>query len=122
MDKKTNWFIRGAALIIIIMGSFFLKDYVREKQITSQFLEDKRESDPFVCVLLDYCQDNNLPLINVSTQGTLVIGDLMRDYFLTSIEPYVEYELNVNFTDLENWNTMCPLFVDFVKLISLNSS
>ena len=86
----------------------------KQYPVMCQFLEDKRESDPFVCVLLDYCQDNNLPLINVSTQGTLVIGDLMRDYFLTSIEPYVEYELNVNFTDLENWNTMCPLFVDFV--------
>jgi len=80
-----------------------------------KFLEDKREEDPFVCVLLDYCQEFGLPLINVSTQGTLVIGDQMRDYFLTSIEPYLDYKLNIDFSDLENWKLMCPLFVDFVQ-------
>lgn len=88
----------------------------KQYPIMLKFLEDKREDDPFVCILLDYCVEFNLPLITVSTQGTLVIGDQMRDYFLTSIEPYLEYELNVDLSDLENWSLMCPLFVEFVQL------
>lgn len=112
-DNKINGYLTGKVDGSLLEFNVY-PNTCKQHPVMVKFLEDKRDDDPFTCVLLDYCVDNNLPLISVSTQGTLVIGDQMRDYFLTSIEPYVEYELNNNLSDLENWQFMCPLFVNFV--------
>jgi len=86
----------------------------KQYSIMVEFLENKRVEDPFACVLLDYCVSNNLPLINVSTQGTLLISDDMRCYLITCIHPYIDCDLIKEETNLENWIRMSPLFVEFI--------
>jgi len=60
--------------------------------------------DSFNKNILNYCFKNNLPIVTISTQGTLVINEDMQDYFLTSIQDIYDIKNN-------NW---IPLLVDKV--------
>ena len=54
-------------------------------------------------------------MTRTTSAGTLVIGDLMRDYFLTAIEEHISYSMDPDNPDIENWENSCGLFVDFIQ-------
>ncbi len=49
-------------------------------------------NDVFSKNILNYCLDNNFPLVTISTQGTLILNEDMQDYFLTAIQDL--YDIN----------------------------
>lgn len=78
--------------------------------------------DEFSKIICKHCEDNDLPLITVSTQGTILIGDEMQDYFLTSLQSLIDFE----FTDVhDTWKRICPVFVskviDFLSICKLDN-
>lgn len=66
----------------------------------------ENHADHFTKLLANYCKENNLPLITISTNGTLFIGNLMQDYFLTSIQNLVSFEVQ----SLSDWINIIPIF------------
>lgn len=79
---------------------------------------DITSKNPFASVLTEYCVGNNLPLHVVATQGTLMIGDQMTDYFLTSIEPFLKCSLDPLLSDIENWKVLCPEYVKLMEVLA----
>eukprot|EP01035_Chromulina_nebulosa_P028985 gene28985-38344_t len=77
--------------------------------------------DSFTKTIINYCIKNNLPIITVSTQGTLFIGPDMQDYFLTSIQPLMDTVV----TSMDDWETIVPTFVakilDYYGSINLDN-
>ncbi|NBP02545.1 MAG: HD domain-containing protein [Proteobacteria bacterium] len=72
--------------------------------------------DKFTKTIVNHCLSLEGPIVTVSTQGTLFIGEEMQDYFLTSIQPLVDYEVKA----LDDWQHMVPTFV--TKAIDYYSS
>jgi hypothetical protein len=64
--------------------------------------------DEFSKLLADYCKINKLPLFFISTNGTLLIGNLMIDYFLTAIQKLV----SVKVKSLSDWKKIIPKFTE----------
>ena len=79
-------------------------------------------ADDFTKLLANYCKENNFPLITISTNGTLFIGNFMQDYFLTSIQNLVSYEVK----SLSDWINIIPIFtkifLDYYKNILQNNN
>uniref|UniRef100_A0A6C0DBM3 HD/PDEase domain-containing protein n=1 Tax=viral metagenome TaxID=1070528 RepID=A0A6C0DBM3_9ZZZZ len=75
-------------------------------------------SDEFTKTIVQYCLDNSLPIVIVSTSGTLFISDKMKDYFLTSIQNLI----NKKVTSFADWATIVPdfvnLFIDYYRSLS----
>lgn len=73
--------------------------------------------DAFTQTIIRYCVENFLPIITISTQGTLFIGIDMQDYFLTAIQPLI--------VSTYCWETIVPCFVakilDYYTMIQLNN-
>ena len=77
--------------------------------------------DAFSKTIINYCVENNLPIITVSSQGTLFLGPDMQDYFLTSIQTLTDTVV----TSMSDWTTIVPNFVakflDYYESISLDN-
>ncbi len=61
----------------------------------------------FIKLIVNYCLENNLPLVTISTQGTLFIAPDMEDYFLTSIKSLISTPID----DMSDWSNVIPQFV-----------
>ena len=66
---------------------------------------------------MNYCLENNLPIVTISSQGTLIINEDMQDYFLSSIQDIFisEYELVkciIKYTSEINKNEYVALFFE----------
>ncbi len=61
----------------------------------------------FTKSLCAHCVDHNLPIITISTQGTLFIGLDMEDYFLTSIQSLISTPIEF----VSDWDMVIPQFV-----------
>ena len=70
-------------------------------------------TDDFSKELAYYCCNNNLPLITISTQGTLFIYDHMQEYFLTAVQSLIN-PIELTETLLLLWKSIIP---EFVKLV-----
>ena len=69
-------------------------------------------ADGFSKELANYCRDNNMPLITIATQGTLLISEHMQDYFLTALQCLIEIP---QFESLIlSWKAVIPEFVNLV--------
>ncbi len=67
--------------------------------------------DDFSKALCKFCFENSLPLLTISTQGTILISSEMQDYFITSLQSLITFE----FTDvLDTWIRILP---EFAKLV-----
>jgi len=77
--------------------------------------------DSFTKTIINYCVDNNFPILTVSTQGTLFIGPDMQEYFLTSIQTLMDTVV----TSMDDWITIVPNFVakflDYYESINLDN-
>ena len=73
----------------------------------------------FTHTIIKYCIENKLPIITVSSQGTLFLSSDMHEYFLTSIQPLID----INISSIENWIDIIPIFVkkvlDYIGFIKL---
>jgi hypothetical protein len=78
--------------------------------------------DDFTKTIINYCINNNFPILTISTQGTLFIGGEMQDYFLTSIQNLMGFEV----TSTEDWVLIIPSFIskflDYYKSIGINNN
>jgi hypothetical protein len=66
--------------------------------------------DAFTQTIVKHCIEHKLPIVTVSTQGTLFIGSEMQDYFLTAIQPL----LGRTFTSMDDWSSAVPVLVETV--------
>ena len=66
--------------------------------------------DKFTKTIVNHCIATDSPIVTVSTQGTLFIGEEMQDYFLTSVQPVIDYEVK----SFDSWEQMAPLLVSKV--------
>ena len=77
--------------------------------------------DSFTKTIINYCVDNNYPILTVSSQGTLFLGPDMQDYFLTSIQTLMDTVV----TSMDDWTTIVPNFIakflDYYQSIGLNN-
>jgi len=76
----------------------------------------------FTKSLYAHCVDNNLPIITISTQGTLFIGVDMEDYFLTAIQSLISTPIKF----VSDWELIIPEFVglcmEYYSKLKLNQS
>lgn len=101
-----NSFLTGkvdGSLLIVNIYPKSCKQYRIIKQL-------REEADKFTKTIIDYCIYSDFPIVTISTQGTLFIGEEMQDYFLTSIEDVVQFKA----TTFDDWNIMVSLFVSKV--------
>lgn len=75
-------------------GSLIIINIYPENCIQYQIIKDivQNSNDNFSKSILDYCLNNNLPLVTISTQGTLILSCDMQDYFLSAIQDL--YDIN----------------------------
>eukprot|EP01036_Dinobryon_divergens_P026819 gene26820-35509_t len=78
-------------------------------------------SDSFTKTIINYCVENNFPIITVSSQGTLFLGSDMQDYFLTAIQTLMDTVV----TSVDDWAAIVPTFVakflDYYVSINLDN-
>lgn len=78
-------------------------------------------ADSFTSKLVQNCILNNSPIITISTQGTLFIGNEMQDYFMTSIEQLIGESIE----SLADWDWVSVKFIkivnDYYKLLDLDT-
>ena len=43
MKKITNWFVRGTVLIVLVIGSVFLKNYLGVRQNSNNLIENRKK-------------------------------------------------------------------------------
>ena len=52
--------------------------------------------DDFSKDILNYCLENNLPIVTIATQGTLLLNEDMQDYFLSAIQDTYNIHILIN--------------------------
>lgn len=110
--KCDNILTRETYITLKVDGSLIIINIypVKSEQylIMSNIIESY--ADNFTKLLYNYCKENKLPLITISTNGTLFIGDLMQDYFLTSIQNLISFEVK----SLSDWVDIIPIFTKLI--------
>ena len=106
--KGDNLLTRETFITLKVDGSLIVVNIypVKSEQYTILNSIIETNADDFTKTLAIYCKENKLPLITISTNGTLFIGNLMQDYFLTSIQNLVSFEVK----SLSDWIIIIPTF------------
>jgi putative nucleotidyltransferase with HDIG domain len=106
--KGDNLLTRETFITLKVDGSLIVVNIypVKSEQYTILNSIIETNADQFTKLLANYCKENKLPLITISTNGTLFIGNLMQDYFLTSIQNLVSVEVK----SLSDWEIIIPTF------------
>jgi len=115
-NNPTNSYLTAkvdGSLIIVNIYPKESKQYPIIKNLALEF------GDSFTCRLVQNCILNNSPIITISTQGTLFIGDEMQDYFMTSIEPLMGQSIN----SMDDWvwvsNKFIQIINDYYQILNL---
>ena len=106
--KSDNILTRETYITLKVVGSLVVVNIYPIKTEQYSIINNIIDiyGDNFTKLLANYCKENKLPLITISTNGTLFIGNLMQDYFLTSIQNLVSFEVK----SLSDWENIIPIF------------
>lgn len=113
IDSYLSCKVDGSLIIVNI----YPKDCV-QYEIMRQLIP--LHGDDFTKRIFENCMSKDIPIVTISTQGTLFIGEQMQDYFLTAIQPLVGTIMSMS-----EWVDVLPTFVsrflEYYDMIGLDN-
>ena len=87
MKKITNWFVRGTVLIVLVIGSVFLKNYLGVRQNSNNLIENRKKE---LKLSPKVVSSSNITQINfarfLSKKGVIIYGSYWCPYYQSQKE------------------------------------